>query len=448
LHYWVAADLENAYGAVVHPRLESLLGHQIPCERMVAFVMMLMAPDRREDGRASGVPRGLPQGSPLSPFLFNSYAAHFIDRPWQKRYPQWPLFRYADDILILTGSKREAREAHHALQVLVTSAAFALKGTKTRLTNLERKPLVWLGHEIHRSGDGYEVTVPERSWTELEQRLGESKAAMDEGTREDTIAGFLAYHAPAWTSQRMDDAVSRLKGILDEARTDRRPNEGTTWEAATRVRKLAAAAHRQWTDRLCEAGKLTTAAHLERQPTTRETSGTERIEHRRAENRLEEGDKVEPAHNRNRCSGRPKTHSGREQTKRYLLNGQQKTMEQATAIVPDTNDIRMACGALHRQDTDSQAGIRPDPRGPAESSFSASGLVGRWNRATKAGKPSCGPGARRRSPSARPVMSLLARGPPQMAPSARPAKAGWMCRMERTPFASMEDQFRKPDGKL
>jgi RNA-directed DNA polymerase len=77
---------------------------------------------------------GTPQGGVVSPVLCNIYL-HRLDREWQMR-GHGTLVRYADDLLALCKTRREAENALAALTVILAELGLELKPAKTRIVHL------------------------------------------------------------------------------------------------------------------------------------------------------------------------------------------------------------------------------------------------------------------------------------------------------------------------
>src|SRR5215217_6142642 len=77
---------------------------------------------------------GTPQGGVISPVLCNVYL-HRLDRQWQTR-GSGVLVRYADDLVVLCGTRREAENALGALTAILAELGLELKRAKTRIVHL------------------------------------------------------------------------------------------------------------------------------------------------------------------------------------------------------------------------------------------------------------------------------------------------------------------------
>ena len=86
---------------------------------------------------------GIPQGSPLSPLLANIYLADF-DR---KIGARWTLIRYADDLVVLCKTEKEAKDAQNAVVNALNEEGLSIKPEKTRITQM-KEGIDLLGYRI------------------------------------------------------------------------------------------------------------------------------------------------------------------------------------------------------------------------------------------------------------------------------------------------------------
>ncbi len=87
-----------------------------------------------EDGALRREVAGTPQGGVISPVLCNVYL-HRLDRCWSER-GRGVLVRYADDLVVLCHSRREAEAALAALRSILAELGLELKQAKTRIVHL------------------------------------------------------------------------------------------------------------------------------------------------------------------------------------------------------------------------------------------------------------------------------------------------------------------------
>ncbi len=105
---------------------------------------------------------GIPQGNPLSPLLSNVYLTQFDLEMKKKNYG---LVRYADDFVVLTRNKNEAKEAYQCavdtlrrLDLNLHSINCEANNGKTKILSIEiQKPLSFLG--ISFDGDEYYPSI-------------------------------------------------------------------------------------------------------------------------------------------------------------------------------------------------------------------------------------------------------------------------------------------------
>jgi hypothetical protein len=76
-------------------------------------------------GGTDGV--GIGQGSPQSPVLLNLYLDAVLDRPWAEAFPDVPLIRWIDDVLLLCPTRQDAEITLRVLTRMLDEAMMPLK---------------------------------------------------------------------------------------------------------------------------------------------------------------------------------------------------------------------------------------------------------------------------------------------------------------------------------
>jgi hypothetical protein len=184
---WVSHDVKDAFTHVPLPRLMDILRMRFRDERLVKFLATCL----------TSMHPGLRQGGPLSPLLLNVYLDHFLDRVWRKRFPQIPLIRFADDILLLCADRAEAVDAEAALRKIVADAGMQLKATpQDAIRDLSGgQTTEWMGLHLYRAEGGLAMELTHAAWGRL--RKGFRRAHEKDGSQlaaEHLVLGWLNAH--------------------------------------------------------------------------------------------------------------------------------------------------------------------------------------------------------------------------------------------------------------
>jgi group II intron reverse transcriptase/maturase len=132
---WVAeSDVSDCFGAIPHSGLMSVVEERICDRRLLKLLRAMLHAGVMEAGAVRHSTSGTPQGGVVSPVLCNIYL-HRLDREWQMR-GHGTLVRYADDLLALCKTRREAENALAALTVILAELGLELKPAKTRIVHL------------------------------------------------------------------------------------------------------------------------------------------------------------------------------------------------------------------------------------------------------------------------------------------------------------------------
>ncbi len=132
---WVAeSDIANCFEAIPHDRLMAAVGERISDRHILKLLRAMLRAGVLEQGVVSRSVTGTPQGGVISPVLANVYL-HRLDRAWQTR-GYGVLVRYADDLLAMCRTEREAENALAALAAILAELGLEPKQAKTRIVHL------------------------------------------------------------------------------------------------------------------------------------------------------------------------------------------------------------------------------------------------------------------------------------------------------------------------
>jgi RNA-directed DNA polymerase len=132
---WVAeSDIANCFEAIPHDRLVAAIEERICDRHLLKALRAMLRAGVMEDGAVRRGAAGTPQGGVVSPVLANVYL-HRLDRAWQTR-GCGVLVRYADDLLVMCKTEREAENALAALTAILAELGLELKVAKTRIVHL------------------------------------------------------------------------------------------------------------------------------------------------------------------------------------------------------------------------------------------------------------------------------------------------------------------------
>jgi group II intron reverse transcriptase/maturase len=133
---WVAeSDIANCFEAIPHSGLMSAIEERISDRHVLKLLRAMLRAGVMQDGAVRRSAAGTPQGGVLSPCLANVYL-HRLDRQWADR-GCGVLVRYADDLLAMCHSRREAEKALVALTAILAELGLELKQAKTRIVHLK-----------------------------------------------------------------------------------------------------------------------------------------------------------------------------------------------------------------------------------------------------------------------------------------------------------------------
>jgi RNA-directed DNA polymerase len=155
---WVLeSDIADCFEAIPHSGLMSAIEERVSDRNLLKLLRAMLRAGVMADGAVHREVTGTPQGGVISPVLANVYL-HRLDRQWTER-GRGVLVRYADDLVVMCHTKREAEAALSALQSILAELGLELKAAKTRIVHLAEggEGLDFLGfhHRRVRGERGY-----------------------------------------------------------------------------------------------------------------------------------------------------------------------------------------------------------------------------------------------------------------------------------------------------
>jgi RNA-directed DNA polymerase len=132
---WVVeTDIASCFEEIPHDRLMQAIEDRICDRKLLRLLGALLRAGVLEQGAVRRSDIGTPQGGVISPLLANVYLDR-LDRDWQTR-GCGTLVRYADDLVVMCRSERDARRALAALRTLLAELGLRPKEAKTRVVHL------------------------------------------------------------------------------------------------------------------------------------------------------------------------------------------------------------------------------------------------------------------------------------------------------------------------
>ncbi len=132
---WVAeTDIADCFEAIPHSGLMTAIEERISDRHVLKLLRAMLRAGVMQDGAVRRSATGSPQGGVISPVLCNVYL-HRLDRQWAQR-GHGVLARYADDLLAICKTKREAENALEAFTAILAELGLQLKPAKTRIVHL------------------------------------------------------------------------------------------------------------------------------------------------------------------------------------------------------------------------------------------------------------------------------------------------------------------------
>ena len=166
---WVASiDLERFFDTVNQSKLVQLLSDTIADGRVVSLVHRFLQAGVMVDGVVMPTEEGTPQGGPLSPLLAN-VMLNELDRELGRRGHAF--VRYADDCMILKGSRRAAERVMETMTRFIEEKLFLkVNRGKSYVARIDQG-VKYLGYAFYFGEGGVRLSVHPKSAAKLKAKV-------------------------------------------------------------------------------------------------------------------------------------------------------------------------------------------------------------------------------------------------------------------------------------
>lgn len=154
----VDADITSFFDRIDHQVAMSLVRARIADGRVLDLIEAFLKAGVYEQGAVHVSSEGTPQGGVISPWLSNLVLDE-LDKAFESRGLRH--VRYADDFVVLTRTREEAKDALAYTQEVLAKLQLSLHETKTRLTDFN-EGFEFLGYHFRRSRLGIRAQSLER----------------------------------------------------------------------------------------------------------------------------------------------------------------------------------------------------------------------------------------------------------------------------------------------
>lgn len=163
----VDMDLEKFFDTVNQSKLIEILSKKIKDGRVISLIHKYLQAGAVYCGRFEDTTIGVPQGGPLSPLCAN-VMLNELDHELERRGHRY--IRYADDIVILCGSKASARQTLEHIAPYIERKLF-LKVNQEKTAVAYAGKIKFLGYGFYKNQKGYQPRVHGKSKEKMKAKV-------------------------------------------------------------------------------------------------------------------------------------------------------------------------------------------------------------------------------------------------------------------------------------
>ena len=159
--YVVDADLQSYFDTIPQNQLMERVKERVADGRVLGLIESFLKQGVMDGLETWTCEEGTPQGAVVSPLLANVYLNPLDHQMAQRGYT---MIRYADDLIVLSRSRRKAEEALRELAEWSREAGLKLHPVKTRIVDMSQPGagFDFLGYHFLRTGKGRLMRCPRK----------------------------------------------------------------------------------------------------------------------------------------------------------------------------------------------------------------------------------------------------------------------------------------------
>jgi len=188
--YAVDLDLEKFFDKVNHGKLIEVLSRTVRDGRVVSLIHKYLNAGVQVDGSFEASEKGVPQGGPLSPLLSN-IMLNELDKELESRGHKF--VRYADDMVILSRSKRGAERILESITRFIEDKLF-LKVNRDKSQTVPINKVKFLGYSFYKTKGEGRLRIHPKSVKKMKAKLKELTSRSNgwgNDRRKDTLRQYI-----------------------------------------------------------------------------------------------------------------------------------------------------------------------------------------------------------------------------------------------------------------
>lgn len=188
--YAVDLDLEKFFDKVNHGKLIEVLSRTVRDGRVVSLIHKYLNAGVHVDGSFEASEKGVPQGGPLSPLLSN-IMLNELDKELESRGHRF--IRYADDMVILSRSKRGAERILESITRFIEGKLF-LKVNRDKSQTVPISKIKFLGYSFYKTKGEGRLRIHPKSVKKMKAKLKELTSRSNgwgNDRRKDTLRQYI-----------------------------------------------------------------------------------------------------------------------------------------------------------------------------------------------------------------------------------------------------------------